>query len=78
MTKNQTPATLNYETAIAELEAIVSQMEAGKLPLEQSLSAYQRGAELLKQCHQSLTEAEQRVRILTESNQLATFKQEDI
>jgi exodeoxyribonuclease VII small subunit len=78
MTKNQAPATLNYEAAMTELEAIVNQMETGNLPLEQSLSAYQRGAELLKLCHQSLTEAEQRVRILTESNQLNTFKQEDI
>ncbi len=63
----------NYETAVAELEAIVSQMESENLTLEQSLNAYKRGAELLKICQQSLTEAEQQVRIVSEKNQLSAF-----
>lgn len=63
----------NYETAVAELESIVSLMEAGNLPLEASLSAYKRGAELLQHCQKSLAEVEQQVRILSESNQLSVF-----
>lgn len=63
----------NYETAVAELETIVNQMESENLTLEQSLNAYKRGAELLKICQQSLTEAEQQVRIVLEKNQLSTF-----
>jgi exodeoxyribonuclease VII small subunit len=63
----------NYETAIAELESIVNQMESENLPLERSLSAYRRGVELLKICQQSLTEAEQQVRIVSEENKLNTF-----
>lgn len=63
----------NYETAVAELEAIVSQMESEKLTLEQSLTAYKRGAELLKICQQSLTEAEQQVRIVSEANKLSAY-----
>lgn len=63
----------NYETAVAELEAIVSQMESEKLTLEQSLNAYKRGAELLKICQQSLTEAEQQVRIVSEDNKLNAY-----
>lgn len=68
--KETTP---NYEAAIAELETIVSQMESENLTLEQSLSAHKRGAELLKICQQSLTEAEQQVRIVSETNQLNTY-----
>ena len=72
--QNKSPKTPpNYQAAIAELEAIVNQMESENLPLEQSLSAYKRGAELLKVCQQSLTEAEQQVKIVSETNQLTTF-----
>ncbi len=63
----------NYESAVAELEAIVSQMESENLTLEQSLNAYKRGAELLKICQQSLAEAEQQVRIVTEENKLSAY-----
>lgn len=69
-------ATPNYETAIAELEAIVSQMESENLTLEQSLSAHKRGAELLKICQQSLTEAEQQVLIVSETNKLNPYNPE--
>ena len=64
---------LHYESAMAELESIVSQLESGQLQLEQSLAAYQRGAELLKQCQQSLADAEQKISILTDANTLAPY-----
>lgn len=66
---------LNFEAAVAELESIVKQMESENLPLGASLSAYKRGAELLKVCQQSLSEAEQQVKIVSETNQLDTFIQ---
>jgi len=56
--------TPTFEAALAELEQVVADMESGKLPLEESLLAYQRGAELLKQCRGRLDEAQQQVRIL--------------
>jgi exodeoxyribonuclease VII small subunit len=56
--------TPTFETALAELEEIVSDMEAGQLPLEKSLAAYQRGAELLKFCQSALQDAQQQVKIL--------------
>jgi exodeoxyribonuclease VII small subunit len=77
MKKNSPSTNSNYEAAISELEAIVNQMESGSLPLEQSLSAYKRGAELIKLCQKVLTEAEQQVRILSEDNQLSPFTQEE-
>ncbi len=55
---------MSYEAALTELEAIVARMEDGQLPLEDSLAAYQRGAELLKFCQSRLADAQQKIRIL--------------
>lgn len=63
----------DFESALAELEAIVGEMESGQMPLEASLSAYKRGAELLQYCRQQLADAEQQVKIL-ENGALADFK----
>ncbi len=60
----KTPKALSFETAVAELEQVVADMESGKLSLEDSLAAYQRGAELLMQCRTRLDDAQQQVRIL--------------
>jgi len=65
----------DYESALAELEAIVADMESGQLPLEASLTAYKRGAELLHYCRQQLTDAEQQVKIL-ENGALLNLKPE--
>jgi len=64
MSKSAKPPT--FESAFAELEEIVSDMEAGQMPLEKSLAAYKRGAELLKFCQSALQDAQQQVRILEE------------
>ena len=58
--------TLSFEAALAELEQVVADMEAGKLSLEDSLAAYKRGAELLQLCRGRLDEAQQQVRVLEE------------
>ncbi|MBK6630169.1 MAG: exodeoxyribonuclease VII small subunit [Betaproteobacteria bacterium] len=59
----------SFEAALAELESIVQGMETGKLSLEESLTAYQRGAALLKHCQGALTAAEQKIQVL-EAGQL--------
>jgi exodeoxyribonuclease VII small subunit len=56
--------TQGFEAAMAELEKIVADMEAGKLSLEDSLAAYKRGAELLSYCRSRLEDAQQQVRVL--------------
>jgi len=61
---SQSPQSL--EAALAELEKIVSSMEEGELPLERSLAAYKRGAELLKYCQAALQDAQQQVKVLEE------------
>ena len=58
--------TQNFETALAELEQVVADMESGKLTLEDSLAAYKRGAELLSFCRSRLDDAQQQVRVLEE------------
>jgi exodeoxyribonuclease VII small subunit len=63
----------DYESALAEIEAIVAEMESGELPLDASLAAYKRGAELLNYCRQQLADAEQQVKIL-ENGTLQNFK----
>lgn len=62
----------SFEAAIVELEGLVARMESGQLPLEQSLAAYKRGAELLQYCQSALQAAEQQVKIL-EENTLKPF-----
>lgn len=69
------PPPKDYESALAELEAIVTEMESGQLPLETSLSAYKRGAELLQYCRQQLANAEQQVRVL-EDDKLKPYQAE--
>lgn len=63
----------HFEAALSELESIISQMETGQMPLQQSLTAYKRGTELLSFCQKALADVEQQIRILNESNQLQAF-----
>ncbi len=55
---------LTFESALNELETIVTRMEGGQLSLEHSLAAYKRGAELLKFCQAQLADAQQQVKVL--------------
>ena len=54
----------SFEAALAELEALVTRMESGELPLAESLAAYKRGAELLAHCQAALKDAQQQVQVL--------------
>ena len=74
MAKATTPK--DFESALAELEKIVAQMESGKLGLEDSLAAYGRGAELLNFCREAISKAEQQVQML-ESGVLKPFLNKD-
>ncbi len=53
---------------MAELDLLVEKMEAGQLPLEESLTAYQRGTEIVKYCEKILADAEQRIQVLAPAN----------
>lgn len=62
----------SFEVALTELENIVVEMEAGQMPLEASLSAHKRGAELLQYCQSKLRDAQQQVHLL-EADTLKNF-----
>lgn len=57
-------ADMKFETALAELENIVSSMEGGKLELDASIAAYRRGMELMKHCQTQLADADEQIRML--------------
>jgi exodeoxyribonuclease VII small subunit len=54
----------SYELAMAELEELVGGLESGELPLEQMLSGYQRGAQLLQFCRDKLQAVENQIKVL--------------
>ncbi|MGY8564674.1 exodeoxyribonuclease VII small subunit [Stenotrophomonas rhizophila] len=56
----------HFEHSLEELEQLVEKMETGEMSLEQSLSAYERGVGLYRQCQQALEQAELRVRLLSD------------
>jgi exodeoxyribonuclease VII small subunit len=55
---------VDLEKSLAELEAIVEQLEAGEQPLEKSLKDFERGVRLSRDCEAALKSAEHRVQVL--------------
>jgi exodeoxyribonuclease VII small subunit len=53
-----------FEEGLAELEAIVDQLEHGELPLDKSLELFEKGVKLSDSCRKQLQEAESKVEIL--------------
>jgi exodeoxyribonuclease VII small subunit len=64
------PSIKDFESAIAELEKIVKQLEEGDLALDKSLALFERGVELSRYCHDQLGAAQRRIEILTERGEL--------
>ena len=58
----------DFNKGLAELELIINKMESGDLSLEDSLKYFEKGVKLHRQCHNALTDAEQRVNILSEED----------
>ena len=61
---SETGEPVDFEAALAELEALVERMETGSLSLEESLQAFERGIHLTRQCQSALEQAELRVKAL--------------
>lgn len=59
----------DFESALAELESIVTSLESGNLTLEKSLELFGRGVELSRYCHTKLEAAERRIEVLTEQGE---------
>ncbi|MGH7667742.1 MAG: exodeoxyribonuclease VII small subunit [Candidatus Dormibacteria bacterium] len=59
------PETLDYEAALAALEAVLARLEDGQVPLEEAMALYERGVRLVRRCSGLLDGAERRVTELT-------------
>ncbi len=63
--QNADVAALNFETALAELEKIVANLESGDTALEESIAKYERGETLKARCEALLKHAEARIEKIT-------------
>ena len=55
-----------FEDALEQIQQIAHDLEDGSLGLEDSLKQFETGVRLIRQCHETLEQAEQRIRILTD------------
>ncbi len=56
---------MSFEDAMKELEQVVTMLERGEVPLEESIRLYERGAKLRKRCEEKLREAEEKIAQIT-------------
>ena len=73
---NKNQEKLNFEEALAEIDAIVSKLESGELSLDDSLQYFQRGMELINFCSAKLEGAEKKLKIIMEGEK-GDFRLED-
>jgi len=70
----RSPKNPDFETALAELEALVEKMEQGDLSLDASLQQFERGIQLTRSCQQALKDAEQKVQVLLKKDGQETLE----
>lgn len=68
---------VSFEKALARLEELVSKLEEGNLPLEESLELFAEGIELTKKCSRQLEAAEKQINILLEGKDGKPILQEE-
>ncbi|MBL8161467.1 MAG: exodeoxyribonuclease VII small subunit [Anaerolineae bacterium] len=66
---------LSFEAAYAELETIIAKLEAGELPLEDSVTLFERGRLLSEHCQTLLDKAELRVNQITGEGRIEPLSQ---
>jgi len=64
----------DFNEGLSELESIINKMESGDLSLEESLSYFEKGVKLHRQCHTALSDAEQRIAVLSASDDYSMEK----
>ncbi|MBC7372047.1 MAG: exodeoxyribonuclease VII small subunit [Bdellovibrionaceae bacterium] len=60
---------MDFEKKLGRLEEIVGKMEKGDLALEDSLTLFEEGVKLSRECHQKLNDAEAKVKLLVSMDQ---------
>ena len=64
----------NFNKGLLQLEEIINKMESGELSLEDSLKYFEEGVKIHRQCHTALTNAEQRISVLSENDNYSEEK----
>ncbi len=76
MEKTNETKVLSFEESLMRLAEIVKQMESGQTPLDEMLSLFEEGTRLVKVCSKMLSEAEQKVVILTKGKEGELYEQD--
>tara|TARA_B100001250_G_scaffold276061_1_gene238518 strand:+ start:340 stop:576 length:237 start_codon:yes stop_codon:yes gene_type:complete len=72
-------ADMNFEEALQELEIIIEKLESGEVPLEETITLYDRGSELKKHCELKLQSAEEKIQRISLSQKASgELKIEDV
>ncbi len=66
----------SFENVLGEIKVIIEKLEGGNLSLEESLTLFERGVELLAFCHKRLGEVQRKVEILVEDTNGGVLKKE--
>lgn len=67
---------ITFEAGMEELEKLVTQMERGEMPLDQSIAAYSRGMELIKELNAMLDAGDKRILELLSANETCDISRE--
>jgi exodeoxyribonuclease VII small subunit len=65
----------DFETSLTKLEQIVRELESGDTSLNESLTRFEQGIDLYKQCRQTLEAAEKKIKILSDSLKEIDYKE---
>ena len=77
--KKSKPVERSFEESLAALETIVEKLERGEEGITESLRHYETGVGLLRECHFALDQVEQKIQILTQTDDgLANFSEFDL
>ena len=58
----------SFEDLLDEIKKIVDTLEAGKLPLDESIEKFERGASLIKECYLNLESVKKKISLIVEKN----------
>ena len=75
--KNNDISKLSFEQAIKELGSIVGKIEQGEIPLQDSLTQYERGMSLIQHCQAILKKAEKRIEKISQPEAKSQQETED-
>jgi exodeoxyribonuclease VII small subunit len=63
----------DFEQSLQELETLIARLERGDLPLAESLTLFEQGVALTRQCHARLADAQARVELLLKDGSTQPF-----